>query len=222
MEAATGERFDRLMDRTVMKPLKLKACFNWSTCTSAQAKRAIVLFRSTGEVARDDLKGVMPPCRVVAATDGSCDLSRYTPGWNGSIFSPQGGLRISARDLAKTGQMFLRFGKGFLLPSSFAELIGPQWRYDGSNGKGETGLSENGFFCAYSLAVQMLANPGCKDDPFGDGTKRVGHAGEAYGLKSGLWMTTQTGMAWFITAVPDDAPRGKSAFYGVEEAIIAK
>ena len=31
MEAATGERFDRLMDRLVLKPLALDACFNWTT-----------------------------------------------------------------------------------------------------------------------------------------------------------------------------------------------
>src|SRR3954462_11593255 len=32
MEAATGERFDRLMQRLVFAPLKLDACLNWSTC----------------------------------------------------------------------------------------------------------------------------------------------------------------------------------------------
>jgi CubicO group peptidase (beta-lactamase class C family) len=224
MEAATGERFDRLMHWLVMKPLKLSACFNWSPCIVDQAKRAVVLYRSTGEVARDDLKGALPTCPVVPASDGSCDLARYTPGWNGSAFSPQGGLRISARDLAKTGQMLMRKGRGFLSAKSFAELTGPQWRFDGANGKGETGLSENGFFCAYGLAVQTLANAGCKDDPFGDGAQRIGHSGEAYGLKSGLWVDPKSkrGVAFFITGVPDDAPRGTSAFYAVEEELLAR
>jgi CubicO group peptidase (beta-lactamase class C family) len=224
MEAATGERFDRLMTRTVMKPLKLQACYNWSPCTVDQAKRAVVLFRSTGEVARDDLKGALPACPGVAAADGSCDLSRYTPGWNGAIFSPQGGLRISAHDLVKTGQMLMRGGKGFLTPASFKALTDPAWRSDGKNGVGENGLAEDGFFCAYGLAVQTLSNPGCKDDPFGDGAKRIGHAGEAYALKSGLWVdrTTKTGIAFFITGVPEEAPKGKTAFYAVEEALIAR
>jgi CubicO group peptidase (beta-lactamase class C family) len=224
MEAATGERFDRLITRTLMKPLKLTACYNWSPCTTDQAKRAVVLFRSTGEVARDDLKGVLPNCPGVAAADGSCDLGRYTLGWNGAIFSPQGGLRISARDLVKTGQMLMRGGKGFLKPASFKTLIGPAWRFDGKNGVGENGLAEDGFFCAYGLAVQTLANPGCKDDPFGDGAKRIGHAGEAYALKSGLWVDpkSKTGIAFFITGVPEDAPKGKTAFYAVEEALIAR
>jgi CubicO group peptidase (beta-lactamase class C family) len=224
LEAATGERFDRLMDRTVMRPLKLSACYNWSPCTDAQAARAVTLYRSTGEVARDDLKGKIPACPGVPGADGSCDLSRYTLGWNGAIFSPQGGLRVSARDLAKTGQMLLRGGKGFLKPASFAELVRPQWRFDGRNGVGENGLAEDGFFCAYGLAVQTIGGggPGCKDDGFGDGQTRIGHAGEAYGLKSGLWVDRKggKGTAFFTTAVPDDEPRGQSSFYAIEEAIL--
>ena len=57
----------------------------------------------------------------------------------------------------------------------------------------------------YGLAVQRLATarPGCRDDPFGDGRPRVGHAGEAYGLRSGLWVDRAggTGVAFFATAV---------------------
>ena len=226
MEAATGERFDRLIDRTVMKPLKLTACFNWSPCTDAQAERAVTLYRATGEVARDDLKGKLPPCPGVPGKGGACDLTRYTLGWNGAIFSPQGGLRISARDLAKTGQMMIRGGKGFLKAASFAELIKPQWRFDGGNGVGENGLVEDGFFCAYGLAVQTIGNggTGCKDDGFGDGRERIGHAGEAYGLKSGLWVDRKAGKgtAFFTTAVPEDEPRGVSSFYAVEESILKR
>ena len=37
MEAATGERFDRLMQDLVVKPLGLSACYNWSGCNGAAA-----------------------------------------------------------------------------------------------------------------------------------------------------------------------------------------
>jgi CubicO group peptidase (beta-lactamase class C family) len=224
METATGERFDRLITRLVMKPLKLTACFNWSPCTPIQAKKAVVLFRSTGELARDDLKGALPPCPGVPAKDGSCNLSVYKLGDNGAIFSPQGGLRISARDLVKTGQMLLRGGKGFLKPASFTALIAPEWQFDGRNGVGENDLDVRGFFCRYGLAVQSIGSKGegCRDDPFGDGRNRFGHAGEAYGLKSGLWVdpVSKKGVAFFITAVPADEPRGQSAFYAAEEALL--
>ncbi len=223
MEAVTGERFDKLMQRLVMKPLGLSACFNWSGCNRAAARRAVVLYRADGSVARDDLHGALPACPVVA--DSTCDLAQYVPGWNGALFSPQGGLRISARDLARIGQMLARRGRGFLAPSSFAAMITPQWRFNGANGVGEGGAAD-GFFCAYGLGVQLIGSgsAGCHDDPFGDGTPRIGHPGEAYGLRSGLWLDPQTGRgtAFFTAAVADDAPTGASAFTAAEEAVLAR
>ena len=44
MERATGERFDLLMQRLVLQPLGLDACFNWASCDAATAARAVVLY----------------------------------------------------------------------------------------------------------------------------------------------------------------------------------
>jgi CubicO group peptidase (beta-lactamase class C family) len=53
MERVTGERFDVLMSRLVLKPLKLDACFNWGAgCSAGAFRRAVVLYRASGEVAR--------------------------------------------------------------------------------------------------------------------------------------------------------------------------
>ncbi len=225
MERVSGERFDRLILRLVLRPLGLSACFNWSGCSALTTSRAVVLYRASGEVAKDDLHGAPPPCLVVAAPDGSCDLSSYVLGSNGAMFSPQGGLRISMRDLARVGQMLARGGKGFLSARSFAELTRPQWRFDGSNGLGENGEAD-GFFCAYGLAVQTLnaGGAGCRDNLFADARRRFGHAGDAYGLKSGLWLDPRTGrgLAFFTSAVPDTSPGAHSAFTGAEEAIVAR
>ena len=225
MERVTGERFDHLMQRLVLRPLKLGACFNWSGCSASAVGRAVVLYRASGEVAKDDLHGLPPPCMVVPASDGSCDLSSYILGSNGAMFSPQGGLRISMRDLAKVGQLLARRGSGFLSRKSFAELTSVQWRFDGSNGLGEDGTA-SGFFCGYGLAVQTIGagGPGCHDNLFNDGRTRVGHAGDAYGLKSGLWFDPKTGkgLAFFTTAVADDAPKGRSAFTKAEETVVER
>lgn len=219
MEAATGERFDALMMRLVFSPLKLDACFNWTTCSDVGVARAVVLTDGAGAVRRDRLDGKRPTCPTVPTTDGSCDLRTYKLGTNGGLFSPQGGLRISARGLATIGQMLLKRGRGFLKPASFNAMTTPLWRYNGTNGE-----TEGGFWCSYGLAVQTLASgtAGCKDEPFGDGRQRFGHPGEAYGLRSGLWIDpiSGKGTAYFITAVADDAPKGKSAFNAVEELLL--
>ena len=225
MERVTGERFDRLMLRLVLRPLRLDACFNWSGCSAKAAGRAVVLYRASGEVAKDDLSGALPACLVVPASDGSCDLSGYVPGSNGALFSPHGGLRISVRGLAKIGQLLARRGQGFLSRQSFAELTRPQWRFDGSNGLGEDGTA-SGFFCGYGLAVQTIGagGPGCHDDLFGDGRTRLGHAGDAYGLRSGLWIdpVTGKGLAFFTSAVADAEPKWRSAFTAAEESVVER
>ncbi|MGH6730091.1 MAG: serine hydrolase domain-containing protein, partial [Sphingomicrobium sp.] len=61
MEMATGERFDLLMKRLVIDPMKLDACFNWPTCGDAAVARAVVLTQD-GQPVRDDLRGKRPDC----------------------------------------------------------------------------------------------------------------------------------------------------------------
>jgi len=229
MERATGERFDRLMHRLVLAPLKLDACYNFTTCSDAAVRRIVVQYRK-GQVTRDDNHGARPACPVTRAQDGSCDLATYRPGTNGAIFSPQGGLYISARDLARVGRMLLNDGRAnrrnFLSPASVATLRTPLWVYDGGNGDtGEdpVGNHQAGFICGYGLATMLLATQkaGCHDDPFGDGRRRFGHAGDAYGLRSGLWIDSRAGrgVAYFATDVSLEEKPERSAYTRTEEVL---
>jgi CubicO group peptidase (beta-lactamase class C family) len=219
MEKASGERFDRLMARLVLTPLGLDACFNWTTCSDAAIARAAVLYAADGSAIRDDLGGRRPDCPVLAPQ--GCDLAAYQLGDNGALFSPQGGLRISVRDLATIGRLLLNRGRPLLSEASMRTLTASAWTYDGGNGE-----TESGFYCAYGLAVQALpvALPGCRDDLFG-GRVMIGHAGDAYGLRSGLWVdvTTGTGIAFFATGNGEDPPRGqRSAYRAIEEELAAR
>jgi len=229
MERATGERFDQLMHRLVLAPLKLDACYNFTTCSDAAVSRIVVQYRK-GQVTRDDNHRVRPACPVTRAGDGSCDLSRYRLGRNGAIFSPQGGLYISAHDLARVGRMLLNRGSldgvHLLSPSSVATLGTPLWVYDGSNGDtGEdpAGNHQAGFICSYGIATMLLSTQraGCHDDPFGDGRRRFGHAGDAYGLRSGLWIDAGLGkgVAYFATDVPLEEEPKHSAYTRTEELL---
>jgi CubicO group peptidase (beta-lactamase class C family) len=229
MEGATGERFDRLVQRLVLRPLGIEGCFNWDTCGDATAARAVVLYDTDGKPVRDDNHGRKPACPVVVAEGEACDLSRWRAGANGALFSPQGGLRISANGLARIGQLLLNEGSvdgvRVLQPASVRMLIEPQWTYtpDGGMTYEEDSGPDRGFFCRYGLAVQTLATPreGCHDDPFGDGIARVGHSGSAYGLFSGVWVDREagTGVAYFATGMPGERGGGRSAFSAVEERL---
>ena len=224
VERVTGERFDRWISREVIAPMGLDACFNWSGCSDAAIARAVVLTRD-GEVVRDDLRGRAPDCLVFVEDGQPCDLSDYRLGDNGALFSPQGGLRISARGLARVGRMLL--GRGtldgvrILSPESVDTILAPAWRFDASNG-----VTDRGFYCAYGLATQIVSNPapGCSDDPGGDSIQWVGHAGDAYGLRSGLWIdrARSVGIAYFVTGLSADPPLGRTAYRAAEEAAFAR
>lgn len=229
MERATGERFDRLMDRLVLRPLGIEGCFNWDSCSEAAAARAVVLYDADGKPVRDDNRGRKPACAVVVDEDGDCDLARWRPGANGALFSPQGGLRISANGLARIGQLLLDDGSvdgvRLLQPSSVQALVQPAWTYEPGSGMTyeEDSGPDRGFFCRYGLATQTLAtrHEGCRDDPFGDGIARVGHSGSAYGLFSGLWVDREagTGVVYLATGMPGERSGGRSAFSAVEERL---
>jgi CubicO group peptidase (beta-lactamase class C family) len=224
VERVTGERFDRWMRSNVLEPMKVDACFNWATCSDQAVARAVVLMQD-GKAVRDDLAGKRPECPVLEAADGSCDLSKYRLGENGALFAPQGGLRVSARGLARIGRMLLNGGSldgaRILSPQSVETLLAPVWRFDGSNGE-----TDKGFYCSYGLASQQFPTPvpGCSDDPAGDGIARVGHAGDAYGLRSGLWIDRAggTGVAYFVTGLAESPPRGRSAYRAAEEAALRR
>jgi CubicO group peptidase (beta-lactamase class C family) len=235
MERVTGERFDELMQRLVFKPLDIQACFTWATCPAAVAARAVVQYDTAGKPQVDDNHGHEPACPVQPAADGGCNLADYRPGENGALFSPQGGLRISAIGLARIGMLLLDDGKlalngkRLLSPASVATMETPVWQYDGHNGltseqDGDPGGTDSGLYCHWGLGIQILATPvaGCRDDPFGDGIQRVGHSGSAYGLQSGIWLdrTHHRGVVWFLTGMPDIRTGGKrSAFSATEEAL---
>ncbi len=225
IEIVTQERFDGVMRRDVLVPLGLDACFNWPWCSDAAVARAVVLTQA-GEVVRDDLKGKRPECPVFAPEGSACDIpGTWRPGVNGALFSPQGGLRISARGLARVGRMLLNGGTldgvRVLSPQSVEAMLAPAWVYDGRNGD-----TDHGFYCSYGLAIQHwpVRRAGCADDPAGDGVARAGHAGDAYGLRSGLWIdrASGTGGAYFVTGLDDDPPRGHSSYRAAEEAALRR
>jgi CubicO group peptidase (beta-lactamase class C family) len=220
IEKVTGERFDIWMRREVLEPMKLDACFNWPTCTDAAVARAIELDDANGKPVKDDLHGKRPACPVFVKDGEPCDLGRWRLGENGSLFAPQGGLRISARGLARIGRMLLNGGSldgvYILSPQAVEMLLTQTWRFAGSNG-----ATEGGFYCSAGNGTHQIPNrmPGCADDMGTGGAILVGHAGDAYNMKSGLWIDRARGrgIAYFVTGVPDPASKAPDSAYTAAE-----
>jgi len=210
LEAATGERYDALLERTVFAPLGVEACVNWIGCSNDMVARAVALYRHTDEPARDYPGDLPPGCSIPVAEGVECSLEDYVPGTNASVFSPQGGVRIGMMDLAKIGQAFDE-SSGFFSAAAKASFD-RAWN--------TSFHPEQEFFCIYGLHLQIIDSPKelwamaedakpttCKDQLFGDGVARIGHSGEAYGLQSGLWfdLSTGAGAAYFRTQAPPPA-----------------
>jgi CubicO group peptidase (beta-lactamase class C family) len=220
IEQVTGERFDLWMRREVLEPMKLDACFNWATCSEAAIGRAVELDGSDGKPLKDDLHGLRPACPVFVAEGDSCDLSRWKLGENGALFAPQGGLRISARGLARIGRMLLDRGSldgvRILSPQAVDMLLTQTWRFNGANG-----VTDGGFYCSAGNGSHQVPNrvSGCLDDLGTQGAILVGHAGDAYGLKSGLWIdrARRRGFAYFVTGLADPAPKAPGSAYSAAE-----
>ena len=155
----------------------------------------------------------------------SCDLGAYRPGDNGTLFSPQGGLRISVRDLGRVARLLLNEGEldgvRLLKPQTIETMLAPVWR----DGEGTTGENYGGLMRCYGLSVQCLVGGG--DTPLDRPLAWRGHMGDAYGLWSGLWIDRAAGRgyAYAVTGTAEDPanyPGKRSHFRAFEEALLTE
>ncbi len=241
MEAATGERFDRLMQRLVLRPLGMPGGYNPAAFSKAELANLATLYRK-----RDNANGQevwkSPEGPWYAQVD---DYSReapvdragpaYVPGTNGTLMAPQGGLRTSARGLERVMRMLmdggLANGRAFLRPGTVETFFRTTWIHEMARKNGNC-ASESGrsrLFNAWGLGNQQfldISGPGCGDRLVEDGGfTGAGHLGEAWGL-NGVFVFdrgTRNGMIVLVGGVARDPERhpGKySAHYRHEERLL--
>ena len=191
MEAVSGERFDRLMRKLVLAPLGLRGGYNVAEMPREQWRQVATLYRK-----RPAAGGPWNPqgpwfAQVddfsVQAPAAPAGIGAYVPGTNGTVFSPTGGLRLSARDLGTIMAMMMdqgrHAGQAFLKPSTLASMLSRQWRYDPARPNGDT---HRGLFSEWGLGVQHFEAKAGRGASLvdGGGFRASGHLGEAYGLLS--------------------------------------
>jgi len=233
VERLTGTRFDLYVDQQVLAPLGVDASFNVRNLSDDGLRNLAALYRrqragawdaTAPWVAQvDDLRGGRPPAPA--------GLDAYVVGSNGTLFSPQGGLRISARDLVEVMKVFLHGGEGrlgrILEPATVQQILTVQWRFDPAMGNGDP---YGGLMRAWGLGLQQLSN--APTDVYGPGDRLLagagpqlwGHMGDAYGLLSAMLFdpAQDAGFVYIIGGVGRDPETCKgeySAFYRWEEQI---
>ena len=218
LEHAAGARFDDIVRRRVLAPLKLGAGFNWSGVAPEERRRGATLYRRADGAwaaqvdAADGLEGDGPHILAEPGLDRRAYLARYRPGDNPTLFSPQGGLRASVVELALLARAARPGG-------AFARAGEAQWTYDPARPNGD---AMGGLYEQYGLAAQIVAYDA------GERPTLVGHAGEAYGLLSGAWAVRagegggrEVSFAYAVTGTGEDvAPGEKSGFTAIEERLI--
>jgi CubicO group peptidase (beta-lactamase class C family) len=196
MEAATGERFDRLMKRLLIDPLGLAAGYNPAELAPRALANVATLYRKrTTDTELWDANGpwiAQVDDYSTKAPQAPADIERYVVGANATPFSPTGGLRISAHDMGVVMLMLMNGGlhdgpggepRRILKQATLDQMFTRQWTYDGKGGNGD---SLGGLFNCWGLGNEQFP-----DDPAsntrvveGGGFAAVGHLGDAYGLMS--------------------------------------
>ncbi|NHO34335.1 serine hydrolase domain-containing protein [Acetobacter fallax] len=219
IERVSGERFDHYQQTHVLMPLAIDGGYNITELTHPERLATLYRHPATGYEAEVD----MDPSRGWSQEA----LDTYTPGTNGTLFSPQGGLRIALTGLVRLARFMEQRGTldgvHLLSPESIRLMETPTWHYDGHNG-----------MCSYPIAsygLSMISLTGQKDS---NGRPTVpwrgyrgdlkGHLGDAYGLHSGFWYDPGTGDAFLFAAdgYPEEehiSPGVYSSFTRVEEKI---
>ena len=234
MERVTGERFDRLMTRLILQPMNLHGGFNPADFPAADIRNVATLYRKRTEVADKEIWNPAGPW-VPQVDDYSKQAPEpragpdYAIGSNGTLFGPQGGLRISAADLGSIMLMLMNDGnlngQPILKKQTVDLMLFPQWHYDAA----ANGDNYRGLYQAWGLGNQQfldVSSAGSGDRLVENGGfSALGHLGDAWGLTSAFAFnrSTKNGVI-FMTGGPGFDPekyRGKySSLYRHEERIL--
>lgn len=213
IEKITGERFEEFIQKTLFIPMQITGSYIPEGV--ADINNLAVIYRMEDgkwTPQTDDFKGVMSSPR---------DFSGYIPGTNGAVFSPQGGLRISAAELARI--MVLHINKGRnngnrIVSARSIRLMHREQFICTATNNDEKGVRRGN----RGLSVQVI--PG--DVAGGILPRRshmLGHTGSVYGLVSDFFLDPKGKYGFiFITngiaAGPHEGSSG--SFYTFEEALI--
>ncbi len=252
IENVTNKRMDLFVKEKIASPLHLNISFNACDLYQDNFSTLATLYRrGDGGVTwtpqgpwQVQVDGDPISCYYGSARyhrDEKPDLSilkSYQIGKNPTLFSPQGGLRASAKDLAIIMQQLLNGVKNDTKENGNAQIISknaldqmmtPVWHYDDTLKNGHTGGEANsddnsafGMMTTYGLSTHIidLKDWGLTKESH----KFYGHLGSAYGLQGQFWFDpiTKDGIVAFVTGLGDDPAKAKSTIplLAIEDVVL--
>ncbi len=157
IERTSGERFDQYVKHHILDPLGLYGGY----CVDSLDKTK---FATIYDYNVDSAKFIVSPNAYAPRSE---EIANYTMGYSTPIFSPTGGMKISATDLAKYMIMHMNYGKykgGRIMSKRSSKLM-------------QTPLSDEE---QYGFAIENTTK-------MVDGVHLTGHTGSAYGLFSAMF-----------------------------------
>ena len=207
IERLTGQRFDRYVRTHVLEPMGIQASFHPGDFNKEQIRNLAAIYQYAPTAfgtnvewipQTDDYHGRCQPQNLIwignpdlGTADYQEDITNYQIGTNGTLFSPQGGLRISSHELGLFGIMLLNEGVAenrtrILKASSVKELLTPVWVYDAKLNNRDPKDSAH----AYGAGVNIISTSIGGDHMVKDvnNITMFGHIGSAYGLMSACYI----------------------------------
>jgi CubicO group peptidase (beta-lactamase class C family) len=161
IEKVSGERFDAYIQNHILNPLQLYGGYYVNGLDKSK-------FATIYEYQPDEAKFVASPNAYAPRT---AEVAAYQMGYSAPIFSPTGGMKISAKDLATYMMMHANYGK-----YNGVRIISKK-----NSKMMQTAVSD---IAAYGFALETPAT-------IIDGKVMVGHTGSAYGLYSAMFFNPQ-------------------------------
>lgn len=238
IERITGQRFDTYQKEYILNDLDIKADYVPGNLPKAEFAQLGTVYQKKDDHDNwqekgpwygkaDDYHGIQPAADELALQNPYAEdvqdtysLKDYQPGTNATMFSPQGGLRISCQELGHALEMLMNHGSyhgtQILSPASVDSMLAKQWVADGKDTNGST---YGGTLLSYGLGLYQIDGSStarvCKNKE----VDLVGHTGEAFGLLSGAFFKpgTKDGFVYIMNGeavAEDDDPRSAGKFSG--------
>lgn len=201
VEKYSETRFDNYIAQTVLNPLELEASFNPD---SLDASKFVTLYSYNEADSATKRAAFFKPSPQAYASRADVISNNYVTGYSTPIFSPTGGMKISAKGLARYMLMHMFDGTE---PHSAIQVISEESAKLMRTPVIETDKGEH-----YCLALRTTEN-------LIPGEVMVGHTGSAYGLYSAMFFEPNKGFG-FVIMTNGCKPIRKDGFMAIQADVI--